>query len=122
MVSEFHIKSQTYCAITTSPMTGNMIVSQNSIREARNERQIDRPKEMLVAMRKTLEYRMGKMKNLHKLIGIDFINYNFDEREFRDWFVGFHTFTYNNVIQRRENSRPLSFFTLDGCDEFHIAI
>ena len=93
MVSEFHIKSQTYCAITTSPKTGNIIVSQNSIRETRNEGQIDCPKEMLVAMRKTLEYRMGKMKNLHKFIGIDFINYSVDEREFRDWFVGFHTFT-----------------------------
>ena len=122
MVSVFHIRSQTYSAITSYIMTGNMIVSQYAIREGRNERQIDRPKEMLVAMRKTLEYRMGKMKNLHKFIGIDFINYNFDEREFRDWFVGFHTFTYNEVIERCENSRPLSFFTLEGCDKYHIAI
>ena len=121
MVSDFHIRSQTYSAITSYLMTGNMIVSQYAIREGRNERQIDRPKEMLVAMRKTLEYRMGKMKNLHKFIGIDFINYSFDEREFRDWFVGFHTFTYNEVIQRCENSRPLSFFTLGGCDKYHIA-
>ena len=72
----------------------------SSHREGRHERQIDRPKDVLVSMRKDQTYRETKMRLLQKLAGLELLVEVLDELDedvqtsgTRDWFDGFHRYT-----------------------------
>jgi hypothetical protein len=85
-----------------------------NIREGRNERQIDRPKEVLVSMRKDQTYRETKMLLLQKLTGIAWVKKAFetdDNSSDREWFRG--QFRYESlevIIERFNDGRPISCF------------
>ena len=69
-------------------------------------------------------YREGKIRLLHKLTGIEFLN-----REYvsvftqPDWYKGYHVFKNKSEVKDRFRSRePLSCFCLDGdCNAVHVA-
>ena len=75
----------------------------SSHREGRHERHIDRPKDVLVSMRKDQTYRETKMRLLQKLGGLELLVEVLDELDedvqtsgTRDWFDGFHRYKSKN--------------------------
>ena len=97
----------------------------NIVREGKDERQIDRPKAVLVSMRKDQTHRKIKMRLLHKLIGIDVLasGYGNQRNGERDWFNGYHVYvSKQEVISRIKNARPKSCFcTSETMCEVHVA-
>ena len=70
-----------------------------SHREGRHERQIDRPKDVLVSMRKDQSYRETKMWLLQKLARLELLEEVLDELDedvktigTSDWFGGIHRY------------------------------
>ncbi len=97
-------------------------------REAKEERQIDRPKDVLVSMRKDQQYKETKMRLLHKLKGLELVADSFDKLEGkskaeRHWFKGYHVFSSRTeVLKRFEQAKPLSCFRLEHNNaEVHVA-
>jgi hypothetical protein len=93
-------------------------------REAKDERQIDRPKDVLVSMRKDQQYRETKMRLLHKLHGIELLATSYkDESDERHWFKGYHVYrTRAEVVERFQRREPLSCFSLNNeTDKVHVA-
>jgi len=91
-------------------------------REGRDEREIDRPKDVLVSMRKDQSYREGKLRLIHKLTGIEFLamGYDSDIDKKRNWFKGYHVFrNLNDVKERMETGKAISCFST--CEGLHIA-
>lgn len=94
-------------------------------REGRHERQIDRPKDVLVSMRKDQTYRETKMRLLQKLAGLELLTEVLDELDedvqtsgTRDWFDGFHRYTSKKVIiDNFVKGTPISCFRSKRCDD-----
>ena len=85
---------------------------------------IDRPKSVLVAMRKTQSYRETKMRLLQKLTGIDFLKASFDEgiKRERDWFTGFHRYQEKGeIIDSFVEGVPISCFSGKEDGLFYVA-
>ena len=81
---------------------------QNTCREARDKNSIQDPKLILWAMRKCQMYREGKIRLLHKLTGMEFLN-----REYvsvftqPDWFIMFFKISQKSRIDLdQENLCP----------------
>lgn len=97
-------------------------------REAIMERQINRPKEVMVSMQKNQQYKETKIRLLHKLKGLDLVANSFDRLDGispaeRHWFKGYHVFSSRaEVLQRFQRGEPLSCFCLDRDKaEVHVA-
>jgi hypothetical protein len=99
-------------------------------REGRNERQIDRPKDVLVSMRKDQTYRETKMRLLQKLAGLELLAEVLDELDedvqtsgTRDWFDGIHRYTSKKaIVENFVKGTPISCFRSKSCDDtFYVA-
>lgn len=99
-------------------------------REGRNERQIDRPKDVLVSMRKDQTYRETKMRLLQKLAGLELLKEVMDEldedvqtRGTRDWFDGIHRYASKKaIVENFVKGTPISCFRSKNChDTFYVA-
>jgi len=101
-----------------------------SVREGRNERQIDRPKDVLVSMRKDQQYRETKMLLLQKLWGIEMLEeqFNLMDEDVEDvaprkWFNGVHRYeSKEKVISDFLAGTPISCFQSKSSSEdtFHV--
>lgn len=94
-------------------------------REGKDERQIDRPKDVLVSYRKNQQYREQKLTLLHRLYGIESLSSNLMgyQKGQRNWFRGYHRYeSTNDIVSRFIEGKTLSCFrtSTDG-DEVHIA-
>ena len=95
-------------------------------REAKEEANIDRPKEILKNYQKNQQYRETKMMGLHKNNGIEllFIGCN-QSKGTRHWFRGHHVYDSKTaVIDRFRAGKPLSCFCLEQSEvteEVHVA-
>jgi hypothetical protein len=101
-----------------------LIFILNTCREARDENSIQHPKSILWAMRKCQMYHEGKIRLLHKLTGMEFLNREYASVFTRpDWYKGYHVFEKKSEVKVRFRSgEPLSCFCLDGdCNEVHVA-
>ena len=77
----------------------------NTCREARDENSIQDPKSILWAMRKCQMYREGKIRLLHKLTGMDFLNREYVSVSTRpDWYKGYHVFQNKSEVKDRFRS------------------
>jgi hypothetical protein len=93
-------------------------------REAKDERQIDRPKDVLVSMRKDQQYRETKMRLLQKLHGIELLASSYKGKsDERHWFKGYHVYKSRaQVIDRLQERKPLSCFCLGNeSPQVHVA-
>ena len=107
-----------------SEMLLQLIFILNTCREARDKNSIQHPKSILWAMRKCQMYREGKIRLLHKLTGMEFLNREYASVfTWLDWFKGYHVFQKQSEVKDRFRSgEPLSCFCLDGdCNEVHVA-
>ena len=96
----------------------------NTCREARDENSIQDPKSILWAMRKCQLYREGKIRLLHKLTGMEFLNREYVSVSTRpDRYKGYHVFQNKSEVEDRfKSGKPLSCFRLDGdCNAVHVA-
>ena len=102
----------------------------SSHREGRHERQIDRPKDVLVSMRKDQTYRETKMRLLQKLAGLELLVEVLDERDeevqaggTRDWFDGIHRYKSKKaIVENFVTGTPISCFRSKQCnDTFYVA-
>lgn len=96
----------------------------NTCREARDENSIQDPKSILWAMRKCQLYREGKIRLLHKLTGMEFLNREYVSASTRpDRYKGYHVFQNKSEVEDRfKSGKPLSCFRLDGdCNAVHVA-
>ncbi len=85
----------------------------NTCGEARDKNSIQDPKLILWAMRKGQMYREGKIRLLHKLTGMEFLN-----REYvsvftpPDRYIGYHVFQNKSKVKDRFRSgEPCPAFT-----------
>jgi hypothetical protein len=96
-----------------------------SFREGKDERQIDRPKDVLVSYRKNQQYREQKLTLIHKLYGIESLSSNLmgSQKGPRNWFRGYHRYeSINDITSRFFGGKTLSCFrTSTDVDEVHIA-
>ena len=75
-------------------------------------------------MQKCQLYREGKIRLLHKLTGMAFLNEEYDDGHARcDRYKGYHVFPNKSAVENRFlKGEPLSCFCLDGsCNEVHVA-
>lgn len=80
-------------------------------REGRNERQIDRVKDILISMRKDQTYRETKMRLAQKLTGLEWVRDAFPVKNtaHRDWFKGVHQYeSMQSVLDRFTVGKPIS--------------
>ncbi len=93
-------------------------------REARNERQIDRPKKVLKCYRRDQTYRETKMLLLQKLMGLEWLSFAYKgyEEEDRHWFKGYHVYgSLDSVLKRFRVGEAMSCFrTSEGGDNLHV--
>ncbi len=93
-------------------------------REGRNERQIDRPKDILVSMRRTQSYRQTKMLLLQKLSGIELLGSACLDKNLppREWFKGIHRYqSMDEILKRFVSGKPIACAASKDCKEtFHI--
>lgn len=93
-------------------------------RESKDERQIDRPKDVLVSMRKDQQYRETKMRLLQKLHGIEILASCYKGKsDERHWYKGYHVYkSRGEVIDRLQRREPLSCFCLENnLAQVHVA-
>ena len=97
---------------------------RNTCREARDKNSIQDPKSILWAMRKCQMYREGKIRLLHELTGMEFLNREYvSVFTWPDRYKGYHVFQNKSEVEDRFRSgEPLSCFRLDGdCNAVHVA-
>lgn len=91
------------------------------IYEGDDEKEIDRPKDVLVAYRKDQTYRETKMRLLQKLTGIEFLAMGYaSDSDKRNWFKGYHVFrNLKDVEDRIATGQAISCFSTQ--EGLHIA-
>ncbi len=75
-------------------------------------------------MQKCQLYCEGKIRLLHKLTGMEFLNEEYEDvHAWRDRYKGYHVFPNKSAVENRFlKGEPLSCFHLDGsCNEVHVA-
>ena len=95
-------------------------------REGRNERQIDKPKKVLMSYQRNQKYRETKMRLLHKLYGLEWLekSYSGSDHEERHWFSGYKVYpTKGDVLRRFTQGKSLSCFwtKTGGGHRMHVA-
>lgn len=124
------------CAVSSSLHVTTLLIPHTRVhatsgaithyREAIEEANIDRPKEILTNYERNQQYRETKMRGLHKNNGIEllFIGCNQSKGK-RHWFRGHHVYDSKTaVIDRFRAGKPLSCFCLEQSEvteEVHVA-
>ena len=75
-------------------------------------------------MQKCQLYHEGKIRLLHKLTGMEFLNEEYEDVHARlDRYKGYHVFPNKSLVEDRfQKGKPLSCFCLDGrCNEVYVA-
>ena len=96
----------------------------STCREARDENSIQDPKLILWAMQKCQLYHEGKIRLLHKLTDMKFLNEKYEDvHAWRNRYLGYHVFLNKSAVENRfQKWEPLSCFCLDDrCNEVHVA-
>ena len=87
-----------------------------SYREARDENAIRAPKALLYGLRKTVQYFMTKLSNIHKLKGFRYVKEAFfGEAKGRNWYRGHYVFPgKDDIMSRFQKGKQLSCFIIEG--------
>lgn len=98
-----------------------IVIFLSFFREARDENSIRKPKATLYGMRKTANYFVTKLRNLHIKEGLKYVMKEIVKT--RDWFRGYHCFDSKKVVlDRFKRGQVLSCFVLNNnYEEVHVA-
>ncbi len=84
----------------------------STCREARDEHSIQDPKSILWAMQKCQLYHERKIRLLHKLAGMEFLNEEYDDvHAWCNRYKGYHVFPNKSAVENRFlKGEPLTCF------------